>query len=78
MCWNAALPTLEQLQWPDPATLAGFTNTPAGAKKERRTHGGHQKTIRATKDQVFWGGVRPDRAQLRGHTDDTGCPNRYV
>ena len=63
---------------PNPATLAGFTNTPAGAKKERRTHRGHQKTIRATKGQLLRGGVRPDRAQLSGHTGDTGCTNRYV
>lgn len=50
----------------------------AGAKKERRTHGGHQKTIRATKDQVLRGGVVHDRAQLSAHTGGTGCPNRYV
>ena len=38
----------------------------------------HQETIRATKDQVLRGGVRPDRAQHSGHTGDAGCPNRLM
>ena len=70
ICWNAGLPTLEPLQGAQSRHVGRLHQHTAGAKKERRTHRGHQKTIRATKDQVLRGGVRPDRAQLSGHTGD--------